>query len=134
MDIEEYVFSYEGFEYARMYFEMNGVKGGLAGLTYRRSDSESIRLMEPLLKVGIIQTKRADGFEERKPQIAIKVSQPKITTTRRNVRGRVKGVIRENIGARNFVIVLGESFAATLRKVCNAWDNRTAAREGADST
>jgi len=95
--VRKYNFSYSALDYAKRFFQMNGVTGSLPSLAYDHSDVVSRELMEPLLKVGVIQTKSIDGFEERKPQVAIKLSQPKMTTTRRNVRGRVKGRILRTV-------------------------------------
>ncbi len=119
--VRKYNFSYSAFEYARRFFEMNGVKGPLPSLMYEDSDVVSRDLMDPLLKVGIIHTKSVEGFEERKPQVAIKLSQPKMTITKRGVRGRVKGRILENGEPVNFLVVEALDFATKLRKTCDMY-------------
>jgi|SRR2546426_5757293 len=119
--VRKYNFSYSALDYVRRFFEMNGVTGSLPSLAYDDSDAVSRELMEPLLKVGVIQTKSAEGFEERKPQVAIKLSQPKMTTTRRDMRGRVKGRILENGDSANFMIVDAADFATKIGKVCDMY-------------
>jgi len=49
--------------------------------------------MQPVLKVGFAHTAEEQGFEVRKPQCAIKIAQPKITTSLRGKRSKAKGVI-----------------------------------------
>ena len=117
--VRKYNFSYSGLDYAKRFFEMNGVTGSLPSLAYDDSDALSRELMDPLLKIGIIQTKSDEGFEERKPQVAIKLSQPKMATTKRGVRGRAKGRILENGQSANFVVVGAADFATKIGKVCN---------------
>ena len=119
--VRKYNFSYSALEYARRFFEMNGVTGALPSLAYDDTDAVSRELMEPLLKIGVIQTKSAEGFEERKPQVAIKLSQPKMTTTKRDVRGRVKGRIVENGDSANFMIVDATDFATKIGRICTTY-------------
>jgi len=68
--VRKYVFSYSGFDYAKRYFEANGVHGTLPSLAYDSADPISRQLMDPLLKIGVIETKTSEGFEKRKAQIA----------------------------------------------------------------
>jgi hypothetical protein len=75
--VRKYVFSYFGFDYARRYFELNGVQGPLPNLVYDYADPVSRELMDPLLKIGVIETKTSEGFERRRAQVAMKLSQPK---------------------------------------------------------
>jgi len=119
--VRKYNFSYSALDYARRFFEMNGVTGALPSLAYDDTDAVSRELMEPLLKIGVIQTKSAEGFEERKPQVAIKLSQPKMTTTKRDVRGRVKGRIVENGDSANFMIVDATDFATKIGRICTTY-------------
>jgi hypothetical protein len=119
--VHKYNFSFSALDYARHFFDMNGVTGTLPSLAYDDSDNLSRDLMDPVLKIGVIQTKSAEGFEERKPQVAIKLSQPKMTTTKRGVRGRVKGRIVENSDSANYVIVEARDFATKIGKVCSTY-------------
>jgi hypothetical protein len=117
--VRMYVFSYSGFDYAKRYFERNGVHDPLPSLVYDSTDSLSRQIMEPLLKVGIIETKTSEGFEKRKAQVAMKLSQPKFTVTRRGVKERAKGRIIGNLGNANYVIVDAKDFATKVAKVCS---------------
>jgi hypothetical protein len=94
--VQKYAFSYSGLDYARRYFKLNGVQGLLPNLIYDYSDPVSRELMDPLLKIGVIETKTSEGFEKRRAQVALKLSQPKFSETKRGVRGRAKGRIIES--------------------------------------
>ncbi len=117
--VRKYMFSYSGFDHAKRYFEANGVGGPLPSLVYDSSDEVSRELMDPLLKAGIIRTMTSEGFEDRKPQVALKLSQPKFTITKRGVRGRVKGRIVENLEPTNSLTVEAVDFATKLGKICD---------------
>src|SRR2546428_899317 len=95
--VRKYAFSYSGFDYAKRFFERNGVHDPLPSLVYDSADPVSRQMMDPLLKIGIIETKTSEGFEKRNAQVAMKLSQPKFTFTKRGVRGRAKGRIIENL-------------------------------------
>src|SRR5207244_13112311 len=116
--VRKYVFSYNGFDYARRYFELNGVRGPPPNLVYDYADPVSRELMDPLLKIGIIETKTSEGFEKRKAQVAMKLSQPKFSVTKRGVRGRVKGRIIEHPDATNYVTVEAADFDTKIAKIC----------------
>jgi hypothetical protein len=75
--VRKYNFSYSALDYAKRFFEVNGVTGSLPSLSYDDSDTTSRDLMEPLLKVGVIQTKSTEGFEERKPQLQSSCHNPR---------------------------------------------------------
>jgi hypothetical protein len=114
-----YVFSYYGFDCAKRYFEANGVHGPLPSLSYDSADPVSRQLMDPLLKIGIIETKTSEGFEKRQAQVALKLSQPKYSVTKRGVRGRAKGRIVENPDGSNFVVTEAADFATKIGKICS---------------
>ena len=116
--VRKYVFSYSGFDHAKRYFEANGVHGPLPSLVYDSTDPVSRELMDPLLKIGIIETKTSEGFEKRKVQVALKLSQPKFTVTKRGVRGRIKGRIIEGLDPSNFVTVEAADFATKFARIC----------------
>src|SRR6266516_1895587 len=117
--VRKYVFSYYGFDYAKRYFEANGVNGPLPSLAYDSADPVSRQLMDPLLKIGIIETKTSEGFEKRKAQVALKLSQPKFSVTKRGVRGRAKGRIVENPDGSNFVVTEASDLATKIGKICS---------------
>jgi hypothetical protein len=116
--VRKYAFSYSGFDYAKRFFERNGVHDLLPSLVYDSTDPVSRQMMDPLLKIGLIETKTSEGFEKRNAQVAMKLSQPKFTVTERGVRGRAKGRIVENLGNANNVIVDARDFATKVAKVC----------------
>ena len=90
--IKSHKFSMGQFLYMRKYFELNGVTGKLPSLVFK--DEPSCRqLMDPILKVGFIHATEDQCFEVRKPQCAMKIAQPKVTTTKHGVKGKVKGKI-----------------------------------------
>ena len=122
--VREYVFSYSEFDYAKRFFEVNGVRGNLPSLVYDSADPISRQLMDPLLKIGIIETKTSEGFEGRKAQVALKLSQPKFTVTKRGVRGRVKGRIFEGLNPSNSVTVEAADLATKIGKVRNIFESR----------
>jgi len=117
--VREYVFSYSGFHYAKRYFEANGVHDPLPSLVYDSTDPISRQMMEPVLKIGVIETKTSEGFEKRKAQVALKLSQPKFTVTKRGVRGRAKGRIIENPNPSNYVVVEAADFATKIGRICS---------------
>jgi hypothetical protein len=121
--VHKYNFSYSGFDYAKRYFEANGVHGPLPSLGYDSADPVSRQLMEPLLKIGIIETKTSEGFEKRKAQVALKLSQPKFTVTKRGVRGRAKGRIIENSNSSNYVVAEAADFATKIGKICDMYES-----------
>ncbi len=103
--VRKYVFSYFGFDYARRYFELNGVQGPLPNL------------------LGVIETKTSEGFERRRAQVAMKLSQPKFSVTKRGVRGRSKGRILESPDNSNFVVAEATDFATKITKICGMDEN-----------
>jgi len=121
--VRKYVFSYSGFDYARRFFELNGVQGPLPNLVYDSEDPVSKQLMDPLLKIGVIETKTSEGFEKRKTQVALKLSQSKFSETKRGVRGRAKGRIIESSDNSNFVVTEAADFATKIGKICGMDEN-----------
>ncbi|MFQ5761638.1 MAG: hypothetical protein ACE5PO_01265, partial [Candidatus Bathyarchaeia archaeon] len=80
-------------------------------------DPQCRELMDPILKVGFVHTKEEDGFEVRKPQCAMKVAQPKLTVTKRGVRGKVKGKIVEQEPYENYFIVPAKGFVTFAQAI-----------------
>ncbi len=114
--VAKYQFSYSGFSYARRYFELNGVHDPPPVLFYDVDDSQSTKLMDPIIKVGIVETKTTEGFEQRKPQLAMKLSQSKYSTSKRGVPNRAKGRIIDNPDTANYMKVNAPDFATKFRK------------------
>src|SRR5207247_8827942 len=123
--VREYAFSYSGFDYAKRYFQANGLHDPLPSLVYDSTDPISRQMMEPLLKIGVIQTKTSEGFEKRKAQVALKLSQPKFSETKRGMRGRAKGRIIESPDSSNFVVTEAADFATKIGKICSMEENDT---------
>jgi hypothetical protein len=121
--VRKYVFSYYGFNYAKRYFEANGVHGVLPSLVYDSADPVSMEVMDPLLKIGVIETKTSEGFEKRSAQVALKLSQPKFSVTKRGVRGGAKGRILESPDGANFVVTEAADFATKIGKICSMDEN-----------
>lgn len=74
--------------------------------------------MDALLKIGVIETSTSEGFEKRKAQVALKLSQPKSSVAKRGVRGRARGRIIESPDGSNFVITEASVFATKIGKIC----------------
>jgi hypothetical protein len=122
-----YQFAYAGFSYAKRYFEANGFHDHLPSLSYDSSDPISRQLMDPVLKLGIIETKTTEGFEKRKAQVAMKLSQTKFMVTKRGVRGRVKGRIIVNDDPSSYFILDAADFATKIAKTCAGYSEETKA-------
>ncbi|MBA7556730.1 hypothetical protein ES705_49447 [subsurface metagenome] len=87
-----YEFCLVSFKYAVEFFEHNGVRSeDIPCLVYDSSDKDLQGIMSPLIKLGMVHTKEGTGFELRKPQVVMKVSQSKTTFSRRGKRAKVKG-------------------------------------------
>jgi hypothetical protein len=87
-----YKFCLASFRYAVEFFEHNGVRSeDIPCLVYDSSDENLKDIMSPLVKLGIVHTKEGTGFEPRKPQVVMKISQNKITVSQRGKRAKVKG-------------------------------------------
>jgi hypothetical protein len=67
------------------------------------------------LKVGFLQTNEGQGIENRKPQIALKVSQPKMTSSLRGKRCKTKGLITEEKDFENYFIVPAKAFVCASK-------------------
>jgi hypothetical protein len=90
--INSYKFSIGEFQHAKDFLLMNGFKGKIPSLVFK-NETQYLEKMEPVLKVGFVHTTEEQGFEVRKPQIALKVAQDKITMSLRGKRTKVKGII-----------------------------------------
>ena len=104
-----YKFSVGEFSYAKDYFDANGIQGILPSLVFK-NEPKYLEKLNPLLKLGFIATSKEDGFEERKPQIALKVAQPKVTDSLRGVPGKAKGLIEELEPYENYFVVPAKLF------------------------
>ncbi len=100
-----------------------GSKALCPNLVYDYADPVSRELMDPLLKIGVIESKTSEGFEKRRAQVAMKLSQPKFSVTKRGVRGRSKGRILESPDNSNFVVTEAIDFATKITKICGMDEN-----------
>lgn len=116
--IFSYKFSIGEFAYARDYFKANGVSGILPSLVFK-NEPKYLEKLNPLLKLEFIATTKEDGFEERKPQIALKVAQPKITNSLRGVPGKSKGMIEELEPYENYFVVSAKVFTLSAVAIVN---------------
>jgi hypothetical protein len=73
--VHKYNFSFSALDYARHFFDMNGVTGTLPSLAYDDSDNLSRDLMDPVLKIGVIQTKR--GLKKESPRLQSNCRNPR---------------------------------------------------------
>jgi hypothetical protein len=108
--INEYKFSIGEFQYVKDYFLKNEIDGILPSLVFKREPKYEEK-MQPILKVGYIQTKEDQGFQNRQPQIALKVSQPKTTLSLREKPCKCKGLIEEDAVYENYFVVSAKEFS-----------------------
>lgn len=115
--VKSYKYSLGEFLYMRKYFSLNGVDGKLPALVFK--DEASYRqIMDPLLLLGIVHTKEDEGFEARKPQCAMKITQPKYSISKRGKKSRAKGKIALSETDENYFVVPAKKFA-TLAQILN---------------
>ncbi|MEM2143939.1 MAG: hypothetical protein QW279_01140 [Candidatus Jordarchaeaceae archaeon] len=104
-----YKFSIGEFQYAKDFLKMNGFDEKIPSLVFQNLPSY-LEKMDPILKVGFVHTTEEQGFETRKPQIALKVAQDKITTSLRGKQTKVKGIITVDNTDENYFRVPAKTF------------------------
>jgi len=107
--IISYKFSLGEFKYASDFLRMNGFSGEIPALIFENEQSY-LEKMEPILKVGFVHTTEEQGFEARRPQIALKVAQNKITTSLRGRKTKVKGIIAVEKPDENYFRIPAKKF------------------------
>lgn len=112
--IISYKFSLGDFQYARDFLRMNGFIEEIPALIFK-NEPLYLEKMEPLLKVGFVHTTEEQGFETRKPQIALKVAQDKKTTSIRGKQTKVKGFIAIDKPDENYFRVPAKAFIASSK-------------------
>lgn len=117
-----YKFSIGEFVYARDFLASNGVPGIIPSLIFKNEQSY-LEKMQPSLKVGYIQTSKEQGFEVRKPQCAMKLAQPKFTTSLRGKRSKAKGMIVEEDCYENYLVVPAKAFAQSANAILNIYSS-----------
>ena len=118
--ISSYKFSIGEFLYAKEFLAANGFRGILPSLTFK-NEPPYLEKMEPILKVGFVQTTVEQEFEVRKPQCALKVAQPKMTMSLRGKRSKTKGLITEDREYENYFIVPAEAFTKSSQAIVNRY-------------
>ena len=116
LPLNYYEFSLEEFNYARDYVRLNGFKGNIPKLFFDSSNNKCKSVMKPIIKLGIVHTKSDDGFREREPQIAIKISQYFDTKSKRGKKAKVKGLISAEKGE-NYFLVKADLFMKSANKI-----------------
>lgn len=122
--VAKYKFSIGEFFYAKEFLTLNGVSGTLPSLVFKNEPSY-LEKMQPVLKVGFVRTTEEQGFEVRKPQCALKLAQPKITTSLRGTRSKAKGMIVLEDLYENYFIVPARDFAQRAYAIVNIYSSST---------
>ncbi|MBC7113957.1 MAG: hypothetical protein H5T34_08110, partial [Candidatus Methanomethyliales bacterium] len=120
--LTSYCFSLAEFEHAVLYLRKSGVQGNLPALTYDANDPKCRELMEPYVKLGIVETREEVGFWSRKVQLVMKLAQDKIIIGRRGKEIKVKGLIDDSGLKENYIKVQTSSFLEALARL-RAWYN-----------
>jgi hypothetical protein len=115
-----YKFSIGEFLYAREFLALNGVKGTLPSLVFK-NEPQFLEKMQPILKVGFVHTTEEQGFEVRKPQCALKIAQPKTTTSLRGKVSKAKGMIVVEEPYENYFTVPSRKFAQLAQAIVNKY-------------
>ena len=118
--LKSYKFSIGEFLYAKEFFSLNGFKDTLPSLVFRNEPSY-LEIMEPILKVGFVHTTAEQGFEVRKPQIALKIAQNKMTTSLRGKKSKAKGKIEVEDRFENYFVVPADTFAHNACVIANKY-------------
>lgn len=113
-----YKFSPAGFKYCLDFFEYNGVKGKeIPCLIFDSRNPECLKVMSPLIKLGIVHTKVAHGFDERPPQAVMKISQNKVTKSKRGKQAKVKGILKYEKNRENYILVDAQKLVSSGSKL-----------------
>jgi len=115
-----YKFSIGEFLYAREFLALNGVKGTLPSLIFK-NEPQFLEKMQPILKVGFVHTTEEQGFEVRRPQCALKIAQPKTTTSLRGKVSKAKGMIMVEEPYENYFVVPSRTFAQLAKAIVNRY-------------
>jgi len=118
--VTSYKFSIGEFLCAREFLALNGVKGTLPSLVFK-NEPQFLEKMQPVLKVGFVHTTEEQGFEVRKPQCALKIAQPKTTTSLRGKVSKAKGIIIVEEPYENYFIVPSRTFARFAQAIVNKY-------------
>jgi len=115
--VKYHEFSLSEFEYAKDYLKLNGFNGKkIASLVFDSNNTHHKEILEPIAKIGILHTTGEEGFDKRKPQFVIKISQSKKSICKRNKSVKAKGII-ENAHNENKIILDFEAFYCAIAKL-----------------
>jgi len=115
-----YRFSISSFEYAVKYLQASGVTGEMPALVFDSNNPQHLRVMEPYIKLGIVETKEETGFWTRNVQLVMKLAQDKITIGKRGKKVKVKGFVEEGGPKESYVKVPAQDFLSGIAKL-RAW-------------
>jgi hypothetical protein len=118
--LDSYKFSIGEFQHAQKFLLANGFDGILPSLVFKNTP-QYLEKMQPILKVGFVHTMKDEGFEMRKPQIALKIAQPKVTISKRGKRCKSKGMIVEESTYENYFTVPAEAFTTGAQTIINRY-------------
>jgi len=118
--VTSYKFSIGEFLYAREFLALNGVKGTFPSLIFK-NEPQFLEKMQPVLKVGFVHTTEEQGFEVRRPQCALKMAQPKTTTSLRGKVSKAKGMIIVEEPYENYFTVPSGKFAQLAQAIVNKY-------------
>ncbi|WXG44263.1 MAG: hypothetical protein WED04_09555 [Promethearchaeati archaeon SRVP18_Atabeyarchaeia-1] len=118
--INSYKFSIGEFVYARDFLLSNGVAGTIPSLMFR-NQPPYLEKMNPILKLGFIHTTAQQGFEVRRPQIALKIAQEKMTTSLRGKPSKAKGIVLVDDRYENYFVVPARTFTTVGRAVVEVY-------------
>lgn len=121
-----YKFCLASFRYAVEFFEHNGVRSeDIPCLVYDSSDENLKDIMSPLVKLGVVHTKEGTGFELRKPQVVMKISQNKITISQRGKRAKVKGKLVYEKGNGSYFLIDAYHFILSSQRILAEFQMRS---------
>lgn len=122
LPIEYYEFSLGEFSNAKEFFKLNGFKDkNIPSLMFDPKDKKAATIMSPVAKIGVLHTKVEHGFDARNPQFVIKITQDKITTSKRGKKAKVKGIIKLT-GNENKILIYSKTFFYALLALINGLD------------
>ena len=122
--VKYHEFSLGEFEYAVDYLKLNGFRDKkIAALVFDANNKEHLKILEPIAKIGILHTTGEEGFDKRKPQFVIKISQNKKSMCKRKKMVKAKGII-ENANNENKFILDSEHFYCAIKKLVEKFNEK----------
>lgn len=119
LPVDSYKFCLQSFDFETDFLRNNGVKGEIPCVCFDSSEASHTAILEPYIKLGLVHTTSALGFDERKPQMVIKIAQDKMTTSQRGKKAKVKGKLIYEAEHDSCVVVDATKFALAGMKLLN---------------